>query len=32
MDLQIELNKAGGFKNLDLLAKQVVEGIYCGDA
>jgi uncharacterized protein (DUF58 family) len=30
MDLQIELNKAGGFKNLDLLAKQVVEGFIAG--
>ena len=26
MNLQAELNKAGGFKNLELLAKQVVEG------
>lgn len=30
MDLQLELNKAGGFKNLDLLAKQVVEGFIAG--
>ncbi|OZV70548.1 DUF58 domain-containing protein [Winogradskyella aurantia] len=30
MDLQIELNKVGGFKNLDLLAKQVVEGFIAG--
>lgn len=30
MDLQKELNKAGGFKNLDLLAKQVVEGFIAG--
>lgn len=30
MDLQQELNKAGGFKNLDLLAKQVVEGFISG--
>jgi len=30
MDLQNELNKAGGFKNLDLLAKQVVEGFIAG--
>lgn len=30
MDLQQELNKAGGFKNLDLLAKQVVEGFIAG--
>lgn len=30
MDLQLELNKAGGFRNLDLLAKQVVEGFIAG--
>lgn len=30
MDLQRELNKAGGFKNLELLAKQVVEGFIAG--
>jgi uncharacterized protein (DUF58 family) len=30
MDVQLELNKAGGFKNLDLLAKQVVEGFIAG--
>ncbi|WP_452222303.1 DUF58 domain-containing protein [Lacinutrix salivirga] len=30
MDLQFELNKAGGFKNLELLAKQVVEGFISG--
>ncbi|WP_299521038.1 DUF58 domain-containing protein [Winogradskyella sp.] len=30
MDLQVELNKAGGFKNLELLAKQVVEGFIAG--
>lgn len=30
MDLQYELNKASGFKNLDLLAKQVVEGFIAG--
>ena len=30
MNLQKELNKAGGFKNLDLLAKQVVEGFIAG--
>ncbi|WP_338732689.1 DUF58 domain-containing protein [Mangrovimonas cancribranchiae] len=30
MDLQQELNKVGGFKNLDLLAKQVVEGFIAG--
>ncbi|ARV10048.1 hypothetical protein BTO05_10520 [Winogradskyella sp. PC-19] len=30
MDLQKELNKAGGFKNLELLAKQVVEGFISG--
>src|SRR5690554_7117770 len=30
MDLQLELNKTGGFKNLDLLAKQVVEGFIAG--
>lgn len=30
MNLQQELNKAGGFKNLDLLAKQVVEGFIAG--
>ncbi|MBF8148785.1 DUF58 domain-containing protein [Winogradskyella sp. F6397] len=30
MDLQHELNKAGGFKNLELLAKQVVEGFIAG--
>lgn len=30
MDLQQELNKTGGFKNLDLLAKQVVEGFVAG--
>ena len=30
MDLQLELNKTGGFKNLELLAKQVVEGFIAG--
>jgi len=30
MDLQQELDKAGGFKNLELLAKQVVEGFIAG--
>lgn len=30
MDLQTELNKAEGFKNLELLAKQVVEGFIAG--
>jgi len=30
MNLQQELNKTGGFKNLDLLAKQVVEGFISG--
>ena len=30
MNLQLELNKAGGFKNLELLAKQVVEGFIAG--
>jgi len=30
MDLQKELNKTGGFKNLALLAKQVVEGFIAG--
>lgn len=30
MDLQTELNKAEGFKNLGLLAKQVVEGFIAG--
>lgn len=30
MDLQVELNKTGGFKNLELLAKQVVEGFISG--
>jgi len=30
MDLQQELNKTGGFKNLELLAKQVVEGFIAG--
>jgi uncharacterized protein (DUF58 family) len=30
MDLQLELNKAGGFKNLELLARQVVEGFIAG--
>jgi uncharacterized protein (DUF58 family) len=30
MDLQQQLNKAGGFKNLELLAKQVVEGFIAG--
>ncbi|WP_339614056.1 DUF58 domain-containing protein [uncultured Winogradskyella sp.] len=30
MNLQIELNKTGGFKNLELLAKQVVEGFIAG--
>jgi len=30
MDLQHELNKASGFKNLELLAKQVVEGFIAG--
>lgn len=30
MELQQELNKTGGFKNLELLAKQVVEGFIAG--
>jgi uncharacterized protein (DUF58 family) len=30
LNLQDELNKAGGFKNLELLAKQVVEGFISG--
>ena len=30
MDLQHELHKVGGFKNLELLAKQVVEGFISG--
>ena len=30
MNLREELNKAGGFKNLELLAKQVVEGFIAG--
>lgn len=30
MDLQLELNKTGGLKNLELLAKQVVEGFITG--
>lgn len=30
MDLNQELNKTGGFKNLELLAKQVVEGFIAG--
>lgn len=30
MNLQAELNKAGGFKNLELLARQVVEGFIAG--
>ena len=30
MDLQLQLNKTGGFKNLELLAKQVVEGFISG--
>ena len=30
MNVQLELNKAGGFKNLELLAKQVVEGFIAG--
>jgi uncharacterized protein (DUF58 family) len=30
MDLRQELNKAGGFKNLDLLAKQIVAGFIAG--
>lgn len=30
MDIQFELNKTGAFKNLDLLAKQVVEGFISG--
>ncbi len=30
MNLQQELNNAGGFKNLELLAKQVVEGFIAG--
>ena len=30
MNLQKELNKTGGFKNLELLAKQVVEGFIAG--
>ena len=30
MNIQNELNKAEGFKNLELLAKQVVEGFITG--
>ena len=30
MNIQTELNKTGGFKNLELLAKQVVEGFIAG--
>ena len=30
MDLQNEINKTSGFKNLELLAKQVVEGFISG--
>ncbi|GAA3583103.1 DUF58 domain-containing protein [Snuella lapsa] len=30
MNIQNELNKAGGFKNLEMLAKQVVEGFIAG--
>ncbi|HLT32430.1 MAG TPA: DUF58 domain-containing protein [Aquaticitalea sp.] len=30
MNIQSELNKTGGFKNLELLAKQVVEGFIAG--
>ncbi|OIQ30044.1 MAG: hypothetical protein BM564_04560 [Bacteroidetes bacterium MedPE-SWsnd-G2] len=30
MDVKSELNKTGGFKNLELLAKQVVEGFIAG--
>lgn len=30
MDIHLELNKAEGFKNLELLAKQVVEGFIAG--
>ena len=30
MNIQAELNKAGGFKNLELLARQVVEGFIAG--
>ena len=30
MNLQQEINKSGGFKNLELLAKQVVEGFISG--
>ncbi|RXJ52130.1 DUF58 domain-containing protein [Gelidibacter gilvus] len=30
MNLQAQLNKTGGFKNLELLAKQVVEGFIAG--
>ena len=30
MDLQKEINKADGFKNIELLAKQVVEGFISG--
>ena len=30
MDVQHELDKASGFKNLELLAKQVVEGFIAG--
>jgi uncharacterized protein (DUF58 family) len=30
MNIQYELNKVGGFKNLELLAKQVVEGFIAG--
>ncbi|MBJ6369145.1 DUF58 domain-containing protein [Snuella sedimenti] len=30
MNIQYELNKAGGFKNIELLAKQVVEGFIAG--
>ena len=30
MDIQKEINKTGGFTNLELLAKQVVEGFISG--
>ena len=30
VNLRDELNKAGGFKNLELLAKQIVEGFIAG--
>ena len=32
MNLKHELNKTEGFKNLELLAKQVVEGFILGHA